>query len=521
MLYCMESGSGKSVIFKWMEDTIERLRDKIAKLKYYEHMEKYHKNRNNKENEHQNIQSSPLVEQGSSLEDMSADFSVTTEEVRQCMAEWDSLSEDRSRDAVQERRDETTKSKTPKFIPPQLIYEKITLAALVEHLGCNLEGRYSAIQLVDEAASIYKTAFDPGFMGKGMSDYFLDKSFLIKLFDGSRITNETKDAIRNQVATTVKRHGLTAFMGIQPANWFQSLLFRDDEGIQARAFTILGERVKFDASNEYLNKDDERVKRYMSRLTQNAAVTEAQDEKVSTYQLMSDISEETPVQFDMADVLYTIYKQHSTDEKKQYEVCGDANFIGHCIVDAEKRLDQHQHNPTLAAHERRWLGKSAAKVLRLVWPLHALIYIYANCSTKEDLRDVQIPQRIDSEIVGFLAADIYADATRTYMIPFEYLATKKKAERSPMWKAVARKILLHPDQEITWRTAQTNWTYKSKGFHKSEIQEAFDNIVNAELAVYTIERDTIRKIVDIRNPEELRSDQVMVLRDLDIAVKID
>jgi len=518
----MRSGSGKSVIFKWLEAVIETLRDKIAKLKYYEHIQKNRIDKqSNKENECSNIPRpapSNIPPTPSSEADSTID--VTAEELRQCMAEWDDMSEEKAREACQELLVNAPdgSARSGKFIPPQLIYEKITLAALVEHLGCNLEGRFAAIQLVDEATSIYKNAFDPDQMGKGQNDYYLDKSFLIKLFDGGRISNETKDAMRNKSATHVRRNGLTAFMGIQPENWLESLMFKDNEGVAARMLCFLGERVSFDASNDDFNEEDEYVKSFMDRLNQDEYVPESECNKPVTYQLDDNILQEKAVEYDIGDVLYAIYKQHPNDQIRQYTVEGGANMIGHILQNAERKVSQHDSGKSnLEGWQLRWLGKATAKVLRLVWPIHALVHIYTTCRTKEDLRDMKLPTIISAVAVGKIVANLYVNTTRTYSIPFEYLQTKEN--RVQMYMVVIQKILRSPKMEIITSKIATGWRHNYKYFRKADIDEALGWVVKHGFAIYMEETISgtaakiigTRKLVDTNRPDLLTTDQLMLM----------
>jgi len=518
----MRSGSGKSVIFKWMEAVIETLRDKIAKLKYYEHMQRNKINKQtNKENDCYNIprpSSSDIPATPSSEADSSVD--VTPEELRRCMADWDDLTEEKAREVCQELLVNATDgaAKSGKFIPPQLIYEKITLAALVEHLGCNLEGRFSAIQLVDEATSIYKNAFDPDQMGKGQNDYYLDKSFLIKLFDGGRISNETKDAMRNKSATHVRRNGLTAFMGIQPENWLESLMFKDNEGVAARVLCFLGERVSYDASNDDFDENDEHVRSFMDRLNQDEYVPESECHKPVTYQLDDTILEQETVEYEIADVLYAIYKQHPTDKIKQYTVEGDANMIGAILQNAERKVSQHDSGKSnLEGWQLRWLGKATAKVLRLVWPIHALVHIYTTCRTKEDLKNMKLPTTISAIAVGKIVANLYVNATRTYSVPFEYLQSKES--RAQMHMLIIQKIIKSPKMEIVTSKIATGWRHNYKYFKRTDIDEALAWVVKHGFATYMEEISPgsaakiigIRKLVDTSRIDLLTTDQLMLM----------
>lgn len=498
VIYCMESGSGKSVIIKWMEEIIERVREKIASLKYVEYLSKHGSTSTDKENTTETNMPASIPGRSTCTRTPLSSISPNQndgvlprlDQVRQFVEEKRAAYG--GRHASEPPEDNQDKVKKPKFMAPQIIFEKITLSALVDILGCNSEGRYSGLQLVDEATSIYKNAFDPDSMGKGQSaDYFLDKSFLIKLFDGSRIANETKEAIRSKAATYVRRNGLTAFMGIQPVNWIESLMFKDNEGTRARDFTFFAERVKFDARNAEMDEENEDVVNVMSRLTQGA-FNGTGALKPRTYQLASDITVQPSVEFDIVDVIFAIYKRHPSDAITTYEVKGAANRIGAVIVNAEERLQENQMNDNLPDWQRRWLGKAAAKTLRLVWPLHVLIHIYTTCRTREDLRNMTIPTEITSPIVAQVALEIYVNSTRTYEIPFEYREAKATPD-IPRWIRLVEKLLVSPKTEFSATFMRTAWMYKGKYFNKAARDDAFHFLVENGFAIYA--EGGIKKVV--------------------------
>lgn len=584
MLYCMESGSGKSVIIRWMDTLLEALQDKIAALKFYEHKKIVEEKKKNKQcmYDKENVTQNQSMDNTPSFSDRSyqsitnialtpstqtdvSDVTSSTsreelvesnlQEVRRCIQEWKNLPKEMTEELLKSRAKmmmETGKqTKEPKFLPPQLIIERITYSALVDHLGCNLEGRYAAFQLVDEATTTYKNAFDPDFIGKNGGEYFLDKSFLIKLFDGSRISNETKEAIRSKNPTHVKRHGITSFMGIQPVPWIESLMFKDEEGASARMFTFLAERVKFDATNEEMDEDkeDDDLAYVMSRLnhpaprngsinvrsdnnevgeleTQLSDTDSSSDEKETsnkglTYQLADDIEDQESAEFDIVDVLYAVYRQHPTDDQTMYEIKGAANKIGAVIVSAEYQLDKNVDKQNIPAWKRRWLGKTAAKVMRLTWPIHVLVSIYSNCITKQDLRHYQIPRIIDSNLVAQIALEIYVNATRTYEIPFEFRDAREK-EDDPKWQIVASKILRSEKDSLTKRHISTSWMHKKKYFDKESINKAIAFLRRNDFIVMSNELDIITKIVDIKeNGNSLTSKQVMALDSIGINVIIE
>jgi len=146
-----------------------------------------------------------------------------------------------------------------KFLSVKNNYNKITLSMLTTYLGLNPEGRTSGVLLVDEVAQIFKNTFNPAFVGKPTSsEYFLGSDFLVTLYDGSRICNETKDAFKNNMVANIEKHGVSGSFFIQPAFLYNAMAINPDEdGVLSRLLIGHAEKRYFDASNADMRKDSD------------------------------------------------------------------------------------------------------------------------------------------------------------------------------------------------------------------------------------------------------------------------
>jgi hypothetical protein len=127
---------------------------------------------------------------------------------------------------------------------------------LISYLGLNTEGRYSGMLMIDEAASVFKSLFSPSCVMKPGSsgDHFLPGDFLVSLYNGTQISNETKDSYKSGLKATIEEHGLNALMCSELSNTFTAMAINPDEiGALFRIHFVLGERRFYDPSNDQIN----------------------------------------------------------------------------------------------------------------------------------------------------------------------------------------------------------------------------------------------------------------------------
>jgi len=137
-------------------------------------------------------------------------------------------------------------------MPVKNNFNRITLSMLTTYLGLNSEGRCSGVLLVDEVAQLFKNTFNPVFVGKpNASEYFLGSEFLVTLYDGSRICNETKDSFKSGLVSDIPEHGVSGSFFIQPAFLFNSMVINsDDDAILGRLVIGHAEKRYFDPTND-------------------------------------------------------------------------------------------------------------------------------------------------------------------------------------------------------------------------------------------------------------------------------
>jgi len=139
-----------------------------------------------------------------------------------------------------------------KFMAVKNNYNRITLSMLTTYLGLNPEGRTSGLLLIDEVAQVFKNTFNPPFVGKpSSSEYFLGSEFLVTLYDGSRISNETKDSFKNGLTACIEKHGVSGSFFIQPGFLYNAMVINPDEdGQLARLLIQHAEKRYFNPTND-------------------------------------------------------------------------------------------------------------------------------------------------------------------------------------------------------------------------------------------------------------------------------
>lgn len=163
---------------------------------------------------------------------------------------------------------------------------------LVTHLRYNTEERFSMLQLVDEGSTIYRYCLHPLSAGKSsVSESFLSNDFIIRMFDGSRLSNDTKDAWKSNQVCDIIRHGICAYINVQPSCLFKSMAaYDDEEGIYNRMLFSFGERKMYDPSQSDTAAEDKDLS-FMKGMFEGATTEDLhfEQDRPLTYQVFTII----------------------------------------------------------------------------------------------------------------------------------------------------------------------------------------------------------------------------------------
>lgn len=120
---------------------------------------------------------------------------------------------------------------------------------IVTYVEQNIEGRNSGMIISDEAATIFRNGFDPKQINKGVnSEHHLNTDFLITLYDGSRMSNNTMEGFRAGRDNDVEKNGLTCLLACQTSSVLACVSQNSDEsGVYPRIIFLFADKREFSA----------------------------------------------------------------------------------------------------------------------------------------------------------------------------------------------------------------------------------------------------------------------------------
>jgi len=214
--------------------------------------------------------------------------------------------------------------------------------------------------------------------------------------------------------------------------------------------------------------------------------TVAEDVHHPTHQLAPDIMNEASVDYALADIVTKLWHLHPqlkrTGERHRYYVKGVANSLGTFMLYSQ---NQTYKNKAAQDYDHKFWGKCTGKLLKILWPIHVLLYIFKNCRNKAQLDSLScIPCNIDDELVIRVTAVIYQNSSVNYRTPLEAGSVKKPLgntvdDRPDLSVFVMNKILTNCKTTFVARDCSTAWSLSGSRAKTKEVLEAFTALVKS------------------------------------------
>jgi len=222
--------------------------------------------------------------------------------------------------------------------------------------------------------------------------------------------------------------------------------------------------------------------------TEESDFSVAEDVHLPTYQLASDILEESPVDYTLADIVTKLWHLHpqlkGVSNRHRYYVKGEANKIGMLMTLSQNWISQR--SAATKDFDLKFWGKSTGKLLKILWPIHVLLYVLETCTSKADLEALaEIPHEIDSELAVYICATIYQNSYHNYRIPLTCAEVRNGSPEDstdlqvPVAEEILRKLLVDSKSQILCRNFISDRRIGGGRAKTTDVFHAFETLQRA------------------------------------------
>jgi hypothetical protein len=337
---------------------------------------------------------------------------------------------------------------------------RATVAMLTTYMELKVEGRPSGIQIVEEASIIYRGLFDQHHINKApVSEHYINSDFIITMYDGARMSNNTLAAFDKGRDQEVERNGLTCLLACQTSNVIACVSQNHDEsGIYPRMLFHFAKRRKF-LSKSAQYRPNEEMKHTIKTLYKTNTVQENKEtDDIKTDMLNPNVASFEQVEFDVPDIIFALWNRHCYEV--QYVLAGDAyNIVCEYIQFCEEYSEEDYNN--------RHMNKGLGKIMRLVAALHPIVYIFDNCKSKDELCMVQIPREITSAVVAKTAFNMLYNSWLCYDACYKWReAMNMENHMQFVRKFLACRVTKNPFRPYTIRELIRNFKFITEDVHQ-------------------------------------------------------